>query len=244
MLTPDETTTGVWRLLSLPAVYETFDALIGTRDVRRRFVQEYIRPVPGAHILDLGCGPGTMLEHLPNIRYTGIDFNESYIVAAQKRYGSRGTFILGNVTEVDWGPDESFDVVVAFGLLHHVSDATAREVIPRVKLALKPEGRFVTLDPCFVKNQNIVARCLHKMDRGNHVRDVEGYLRLVNPAFRGITHKVAHDLHVVPSTTLMMTCLPCDLMTHMRLDAQVRARDRENPVRFPHSHEIPRSLPT
>jgi len=205
-MSADETTTGVRRILSLPAAYETFDALIGTRAVRRAFALEYIRPVPGARILDLGCGPGTMLEHLPNVRYTGIDLNEAYVRTAQQRYRDRGTFILGNVTEVDFGANESFDVVVAFGFLHHVSDATAREVMPRIKAALKPEGRFVALDPCFVRNQNVVARYLHRMDRGNHVRDVAGYLRLVSPIFGEVVHQVDHELHVIPSTTLLMQC--------------------------------------
>jgi len=205
-MTLDETTTGVRRILSFPAAYETYDALVGTRAVRRAFAREYIRAAPGAHVLDLGCGPGTMLEHLPDVRYTGIDLNETYIRTARQRHQGRGTFVVGDVTAVDFGPDESLDVVVAFGFLHHVSDATALEVMPRIKSVLKPEGRFVSLDPCFVRNQNVVARCLHRMDRGNHVRDVAGYLRLVSPVFGEVAHHVDHDLHVLPSTTLLMRC--------------------------------------
>jgi len=203
-----ETTTGLRRILSLPTVYEAYDALVGTRAVRRAFARQYVRPVPGAKVLDLGCGPARMLEHLSSVTYTGVDISRAYVEAARARYGARGTFLLGSVTEVDLGREHSFDVVVAFGLLHHVDDATAREVVSRVKSVLKPEGRFVTLDPCFVENQNIVARWLHRMDRGNHVRDVEGYLRLVRAVFGSITHDVRHDLHVIPSTTLIMTCLP------------------------------------
>jgi len=36
----------------------------------------------------------------------------------------------------------------------------------------------------------------------------EGYLRLVRAAVGSITHDLRHDLHVIPSTTLIMTCLP------------------------------------
>lgn len=205
---PAETTTGLRRILSYPAVYEAYDAVVGTRAVRRAFARQYVRPFPRAKVLDLGCGPARMLDHLSGVRYTGIDISAAYINAARKRYGNRGRFILGSVTDVNFGQEEPFDIVVAFGLLHHVSDGTVRDLVSRAKSVLTRSGRLITLDPCFVENQNILARYLHQKDRGNHVRYVEGYLKLVGPAFSSVTHVVRHDLHFIPSTTLIMTCLP------------------------------------
>jgi hypothetical protein len=53
-------TTGLRRILSLPTVSEAYDAPVGTRAVHRAFARQYIRPVPGANVLDLGCGPAGM----------------------------------------------------------------------------------------------------------------------------------------------------------------------------------------
>ena len=204
----EQKTSGLRRILSHPAVYDAYDALVGTRGVRRAFVREYVQAFLGAHVLDLGCGSGKLLRYLPGVAYTGVDISSAYIRTAQRRYSNRGTFILGSAIDADLGPDHSFDIVVAFGLLHHVNDVTAREVVSRAKRALKRGGRFVTLDPCFETNQNRFAQFLHKKDRGRHVRYVDGYLKLAHMAFEAVSHQVLHNIHpVVPSTTLIMTCL-------------------------------------
>jgi len=216
-------TRGLRRILNLPAAYDAYDALVGTRGVRRAFVREYVQAFPGAHVLDLGCGSGKLLRYLPGVAYTGVDISSAYIRTAQRRYSDRGTFIVGSAIDADLGLDHSFDIVVAFGLLHHVNDVTAREVVSRAKLALKPGGRFVTLDPCFETNQNRFARFLHKKDRGRHVRYVDAYLKLAHTAFEAVSHHVLHNIHpVVPSTTLIMTCLSGPSSS---LSGQARERD-------------------
>ncbi len=201
-----ETTSGLRRLLSLPSLYNAYDTLVGNPSVRRAFVRDFVRAAPGANLLELGCGTAKLLRYLPDVTYTGIDISEAYIRMAQQRYGSRARFVVGSVTEADFGPRHSFDIVMAFGLLHHLDDASAQHVLLRAKGVLKPGGRLVTLDPCFAENQHRFARYLHGKDRGRHVRYVDGYLDLVRTAFDDVTQRVFHDLHRIPSTTLIMTC--------------------------------------
>jgi SAM-dependent methyltransferase len=201
-----ETTTGLRRLLSVPSLYNAYDTLVGNPAVRRAFVRDFVRAAPGANVLELGCGTAKLLHYLTDVIYTGIDISEAYIRTAQRRYGSRGRFVVGSVTEADFGPRQSYDVVMAFGLLHHLDDATARLVLSRAHSVLKPGGRLVTLDPCFAENQHRFARYLHRKDRGRHVRYVDGYVSLVRAAFDHVAPRVFHDLHRIPSTTLIMTC--------------------------------------
>jgi len=204
----EQKTSGLRRILSHPVAYDAYDALVGTRAVRRAFVREYVQAFPGAHLLDLGCGAGKVLRYLPSVIYTGVDISSAYIKAAQRRHRDRGTFILGSATDVDFGPDHSFDIVVAFALLHHINDANAQKVMSRAKRALRPGGRLVTLDPCFETGQNRFARFLHKKDRGRHVRYLDAYLKLAHMAFDAVTARVLHNLHpVLPSTLLIMTCV-------------------------------------
>jgi len=133
-----ETTTGLRRLLSLPGLYNAYDTLVGNPAVRRAFVQDFVRAAPGANLLELGCGTAKLLRYLTDVTYTGIDISEAYIRAAWRRYGSRARFVVGSVTETNFGPRHSFDIVMAFGLLHHLDDASAERALSRAKEALKP----------------------------------------------------------------------------------------------------------
>jgi SAM-dependent methyltransferase len=193
--------------LSVPFVYEAYEAAVGQRKARRIFVQDYIRPFLGARVLDLACGPAGILEYFPRVHYVGVDLSEAYVRRARRRYADLGTFFVGDATNVEFAESARFDIIVALGLLHHVDDRTARSVCLRATAWLKKGGRFVTLDPCFVEGQSRFARFLHEKDRGSHVRAVDAYLRIVNDCFNRVDHDVRHDLHRIPSTTLIMTCV-------------------------------------
>jgi SAM-dependent methyltransferase len=115
--------TGIYRLLSSPAVYSAIQKLIGGTDGRAVVVRDFIRPQPGERVLDIGCGPATMLNYLEGVNYTGLDFNPAYIAEAKVRYGDRGTFLVQSVDDLAIESGEGFDTVLAIALLHHLSDA-------------------------------------------------------------------------------------------------------------------------
>src|SRR4029077_4323462 len=79
--------TGLYRIFESAAVYERFQRLLGSDAARRRFVLDFLRPCPGARILDIGCGTGAILDHLPpNVDYVGYDLNPRYIEDARRRH--------------------------------------------------------------------------------------------------------------------------------------------------------------
>jgi SAM-dependent methyltransferase len=85
--------TGVRHLLSRPSVYDFFQNLVGVTASRDRWVRDFVKPFPGARILDIGCGTGEIRRHLPEaIDYLGFDLSEAYIASARKRHGSLGRF--------------------------------------------------------------------------------------------------------------------------------------------------------
>src|SRR5207244_8022219 len=117
------------RLLDLPIVFRWLYAVVGSREWRI-FAEEYVRARPGDRILDIGCGPADVVAVLPRgIEYTGVDVNERYVRAAERRFAARGRFFCraldrGLVAEL--GPGR-FDIVVAHGLVHHLDDGEAAE---------------------------------------------------------------------------------------------------------------------
>lgn len=124
-----------------PEQYERFAA-----ERARPFADLVARIPVGAggpdHVVDLGCGPGTMtailVERWPGASVLGIDSSPDMIEAAARRaVRGRLTFHRGDL--VDWAPEPaSVDVIVSNATLQWVPDHVA--LFPRWIAALRPDG--------------------------------------------------------------------------------------------------------
>jgi SAM-dependent methyltransferase len=87
---------------------------------------------PGATVLDVGCGPGTitaeMAEKVAPGRVIGIDAAESVLVEARSIAGERGLenlhFQQADIYALPFD-DDTFDVVHAHQVLQHIADPVA-----------------------------------------------------------------------------------------------------------------------
>ena len=155
-------------------------------------------------MLDIGCGTGELLAYLPaGATYHGWDISEPYIAAARARFGGRGTFHVGLVTEAKIAAEPPYDVVIASGVLHHLDDGEVGALARLARGAVRAGGRFVSIDPVLAAGQHPLARFLVSRDRGQHVRTGQAYLDLVRPAFDDTTGVVRHR-RWVPYTHWMM----------------------------------------
>lgn len=198
-------TTGIRSVLSQPAIYTIFQYLMGAKKGWTTFANHYIRSKDEDVILDIGCGPADILEYLPSVTYWGFDISEQYIAKAKFKYGSRGNFFAKTLTFKDLKNLPKFDLVIACGLLHHVNDQIAHEVFKLAHAALKPGGRFITIDPCFSPDQNAIARYLISQDRGQHVRNQSEYQDLTLGTFAEAKIKVVHKMWI-PYTHCIIEC--------------------------------------
>jgi SAM-dependent methyltransferase len=175
---------GLWSPLSSPIVYEFFHHLIGARRWLQRFTDEVIRPRGGDRVFDIGCGPGALLRCLPETtRYVGFDRNEAYIERARRIYGVRGEFICDDVANFASYALAPADIAVAIGILHHLDDNLASGLLRTTANALKPDGRLITVDPCFHSEQSAIQRFVVSHDRGMHVRPYDRYVELAGAVF-------------------------------------------------------------
>jgi SAM-dependent methyltransferase len=194
-------------VLGLSIAYRALGTAIGASHLRRICVTQYIRPKARDRILDIGCGPGDILEALPQVTYHGFDSNAAYIAAATRRFGARATFAVQNVEADLDGHYADFDIVLATGVVHHLDDEHARALFTIAKTALKPGGVLVTLDGCYLAGQSRLARALLDRDRGNFVRTQAEYVRLASATFTDVEAYVRSDLLRIPYTHLIMRCI-------------------------------------
>ncbi|MCI5224149.1 MAG: class I SAM-dependent methyltransferase [Candidatus Electrothrix sp. AR4] len=201
-----QVTHGVRSLLSHPIIYSAFQTLLGAHRCRQNFVSNYVKPFPGMKVLDLGCGPADILAHLPDVKYWGFDISEAYIERAREQFGTAGNFQCKQMQSEDLKYLPQVDLVLALGLLHHLDDATATDVIQLALQALKPGGRLVSIDPCLDPSQNPIARFLISHDRGQDVRDRRGYEALAKKVFSVFRIAVRHHMLRIPYTHCIMEC--------------------------------------
>jgi len=192
-------------ILNLPWAYELWGSIIGSDEYRKTLVREYIRPRKDDRILDIGCGPGSMVTYLPTSEYIGFDANPEYISSAQRRF-PEVQFICDRVGEHNLPQSEYFDIVIALGIVHHLDDPEAAQLFRMAHHALKPEGKLVTLDGVWVDNQSSITRFLLGRDRGRFVRCKDAYVELASKSFSNIQAAVRYDMLRIPYPHLILEC--------------------------------------
>lgn len=104
-------------------------------------------------ILDFGCGPGFMWDHVleasPKWNYTGLDFSPESISALNTRCGGHPQF-RGAVAAAQLPAalaDASFDVVLLIEVLEHLRDEQLAATLAELRRLLKPGGSVVVTTP-------------------------------------------------------------------------------------------------
>jgi len=192
-------------ILNLPWAYQMWGSVVGSDGYRKTLAREHIRARPSDRILDVGCGPGSMVPYLPRSEYVGFDANPDYIQQAQRRF-PEAHFTCDRVNEYNLPQSEYFDIVIALGILHHLEDKEAVQLFRMARRTLKPQGRLITLDGVWVAGQSRFAKFLLSRDRGRFVRRAEQYVALASTSFSTVNSTVRHDMLRIPYSHLILEC--------------------------------------
>ncbi len=108
------------------------------------FIVRAARNRQGLNLLDVGCGPGTLLGLLKDrgFRTLGLDFSAEAAHVAEVENGVR--VVVGSLEQAAF-PDQSFDIVTLFHVMEHVTNP--RSILAEVARILKPEGVVVLQVP-------------------------------------------------------------------------------------------------
>ena len=199
--------SGLLRWLKVPSLYNAFQGAIGGNFLRRRLIENHVRPRAGDKVIDIGCGPAQALRWLQGVTYVGLDTNEAYIAFGKRTYGNQGTFVVGNIDSVRNDPRfKDADIVLAIALLHHLGDEEARQCIRFAYDGLKKGGRFISHDPCWIPNQGAFSKCIMSVDRGRNIRTEQEYRQLATTGFSNVNAWVDMKPVRIPYVTIVLEC--------------------------------------
>ena len=119
--------------------------------------RQYLRSTDS--ILELGCGTGTTaLKLAPHVsRLVATDVSSEMITIAREKAAAQGCanaeFVVGSAHHARW-PERAFDAVLAFNLLHLLTERPA--LFAKSTGLLKPGGLFITKAPCLAEMSGLI----------------------------------------------------------------------------------------
>ena len=195
----------IYNFINNPLIYKIIQGVMSGTSFRNSIIKKNITK-KNLKILDIGCGPAQILEHIPQCDYYGYDIDRRSIQYAKKKYHQKNYHFYCkkfNKTELKKLP--KFDFIIFFGILHHLSNKEVHEILKLCKKIMKKNSKLLTEDPIFLKNQNIIAKFLIKKDRGLNVRKKQQYIDLLKKHFKKIKNKVTHQ-YFIPYTWFTTIC--------------------------------------
>jgi len=99
------------------------------------------------NFLEVGCGNGAVSKHIAKkylLNVTGIDVDPEQIQLAQENIGIPNIhFLATDATNLPF-PDNDFDIVLSFGVMHHISNWL--DALREIRRVLKSKGYFIYFD--------------------------------------------------------------------------------------------------
>jgi ubiquinone/menaquinone biosynthesis C-methylase UbiE len=136
--------------LFLP-LYDPLVSLMGGGRARRGLIAQ-ANIQSGQHILDIGCGTGTLVMLLkrkyPSVQVVGLDPDPKALRRAKnklRRAGVSAQLDQGFADQLSY-EDDSFDRVFSSFMFHHLEERDREMMLGEVVRVLKPEGSFHLLD--------------------------------------------------------------------------------------------------
>ncbi|MEY2959183.1 MAG: hypothetical protein RLZZ01_1751 [Actinomycetota bacterium] len=190
--------------LALVPVYVGVQHLLGAHRPRHRAI-ELLDLGHDDVMIDIGCGPAYYFDRLPTgTTYFGFDTSSRYIAWSTARFGDRGSFTSAVFDEDAAASIPRPTAAALFGLLHHLPDDEADQLLRLIGRSLGAGGRAVSVDTCFFDGQGRVDAWLSARDRGEFVRRTERFEEMASSVFGSVETELLAATPRMPTSHWIM----------------------------------------
>lgn len=171
---------------NFPHLWLLMQKLIGGNGSKQKFAKKWYSGQK--KILEIGCSVGNVsscFTRFKNVEFIGIDIDGAVIEVAQKRFKKYPNFSFQNCYLADFVNQENqFDYILFAGILHHVDDQTAIQLLMDVKRCANPKSSIVVYEPEIPRENDsfILRNFIKKLEQGQFVRSRSGYQSLIQQA--------------------------------------------------------------
>jgi ubiquinone/menaquinone biosynthesis C-methylase UbiE len=132
-------------------IYDPLTTVLGMGRVRRTLLEQ-AAVSPYTHVLDVGCGTGSLAvlikQRHPAVDVVALDPDARALAKGQRKARRAGTLIhfdRGFADALTY-PDASFDRVFSSVMFHHLERDEKSRALREIRRVLKPGGRFHLVD--------------------------------------------------------------------------------------------------
>ncbi len=144
------------------------------------------------NIIDIGCGESEVHKYFKikeNQKYFGFELSDYFVNKLKKKYNNNNFyFSKKKIDEIDF---EKFDpektIILLIGVFHHIDDSTIQAFLSKTK-----NFKIVSIDAVILPGQNFITKLLFFLDKGNFIRKLSDYKRIIN----GFDYKVLHNRYL------------------------------------------------
>ena len=120
---------------------------------------------PGATVLEIGCGTGTLLHSLSPRRGVGVDLSPGMVEIAASKHPAL-TFLVADAEKLDLG--ETFEFVIVPDVIEHLSDVGAMFRAVRRHCGQGSRIIVTSVNPLWAPVLHLAERLGLKMPEGEH----------------------------------------------------------------------------
>lgn len=152
-----------------------------------------------SRILEIGCSVGNISEAFlkrADASFTGIDIDEAAIEVAKKRFAGNGNFrFLTTSVAEHAGQDITYDYILVAGMLHHVDDETAGEILRSTKKLAMAGAKVVIYEPDALRtDDNLLFKAFYRLEQGRFLRRHEDLKELLRASGLRIEQEERHPV--------------------------------------------------